>query len=162
MLISIINAGQWPPNFVFVEIHRKTTSNMTIVRYTILDIHPVNETHDEQTYCCCSKASASQILIYWEDFAQNCTVLGKSPTHFPIIAQVTVPPVIQYISIWLASYPKMPRFCKPKCSDHFKKILCKNFFCTSLLQSKSTITIQIMYRAHLMSDYLSAQLQKKK
>ena len=111
-----------------VEIHRKTTSNMTIVRYTILDIHPVNETHDEQTYCCCSKASASQILIYWEDFAQNCTVLGKSPTHFPIIAQVTVPPVIQYISIWLASYPKMPRFCKPKCSDHFKKILCKNFF----------------------------------
>ena len=104
-----------------VEMHRKTTSNMTIVRYTILDIHPVNETHDEQTYCCCSKASASQILIYWEDFAQNCTVLGKSPTHFPIIAQVTVPPVIQYISIWLASYPKMPRFCKPKCSDHFKK-----------------------------------------
>ena len=108
-----------------VEIFRKTTSK---VRHTILDIHPVNETHDEQTYCCCSKASASQILIYWEDFAQNCTVLGKSPTHFPIIAQVTVPPVIQYISIWLASYPKMPMFCTSKCSDHFKKILCKNFF----------------------------------
>ena len=108
-----------------VKNFRKTTSK---VRHTILDIHPVNETHDEQTYCCCSKASASQILIYWEDFAQNCTVLGKSPTHFPIIAQVAVPPVIQYISIWLASYPKCLGFVHPNVQTTLRKFCVKTFF----------------------------------